>query len=75
MTEKLLTRPKKGVLFKTFPPVLHLQLMRFQYDPITDSNVKINDKCEFTEEIDLDSFLERPDPGLFYFTKTRCSCL
>ena len=54
---------EKGVLFKKFPPVLHLQLMRFQYDPITDSNVKINDKCEFTEEIDLDSFLERPDPA------------
>ena len=34
----------KGVLFQSFPPVLHLHLMRFQYDPITDSNVKINDR-------------------------------
>lgn len=35
---------KKGVIFAKFPPVLHLQLMRFQYDPITDTNVKINDR-------------------------------
>lgn len=34
----------KGVLFQSFPPVLHLHLMRFQYDPLTDSNVKINDR-------------------------------
>lgn len=53
---------EKGVLFKRFPPVLHLQLMRFQYDPMTDSNVKINDKCEFQEIINLDPFLESPDP-------------
>ena len=53
---------EKGVLFKTFPPVIHMQLLRFQYDPLTDANVKINDKCEFTEEINLDAFLEKPDP-------------
>ena len=35
---------EKGVIFTQFPPVLHLQLMRFQYDPVTDSNVKINDR-------------------------------
>ena len=35
---------KKGVIFAKFPPVLHLQLMRFQYDPLTDTNVKINDR-------------------------------
>ena len=35
---------KKGVIFAKFPPVLHLQLMRFQYDPMTDTNVKINDR-------------------------------
>lgn len=53
---------EKGVTFKDFPPVLHIQLMRFQYDPITDSNVKINDKFEFGEEINLDDFLESPNP-------------
>ena len=34
----------KGVIFETLPPVLHLHLMRFQYDPITDSSVKFNDR-------------------------------
>ena len=40
----LLQEAKKGVIFVSFPPVLHLHLMRFQYDPITDTNVKINDR-------------------------------
>jgi len=35
---------EKGVIFDTFPPVLHLHLMRFQYDPITDCSVKFNDR-------------------------------
>lgn len=35
---------EKGVKFLSFPPVLHLQLMRFQYDPAQDTNVKINDR-------------------------------
>ena len=39
-----LQEAEKGVIFQNFPPVLHLHLMRFQYDPITDSNVKINDR-------------------------------
>ena len=32
------------MIFVKFPPVLHLHLMRFQYDPVTDTNVKINDR-------------------------------
>lgn len=35
---------EKGVKFLTFPPILHLQLMRFQYDATIDANVKINDR-------------------------------
>lgn len=38
-------KAEKGVKFVSFPPVLHLQLMRFQYDPQLDANVKINDRC------------------------------
>ncbi|RXM28003.1 Ubiquitin carboxyl-terminal hydrolase 7, partial [Acipenser ruthenus] len=38
-----LQEAEKGVKFLTFPPVLHLQLMRFMYDPQTDQNIKIND--------------------------------
>lgn len=36
---------EKGLKFLSFPPVLYLQLMRFQYDPLLDANVKINDRC------------------------------
>lgn len=32
---------KKGVIFETFPPVLHLQLKRFEYDMAKDSMVKV----------------------------------
>ena len=39
-----LQEAEKGVIFLTQPPVLHLQLMRFQYDPMTDANIKINDR-------------------------------
>lgn len=53
---------EKGVIFKSFPPVLHLQLLRFHYDPATDMNIKINDRYEFPEKLELDEFLELPDP-------------
>ena len=35
---------RKEVSFRKFPPVLHLRLLRFQYDPQTDTNYKINDR-------------------------------
>ena len=40
---------EKGILFNTFPPVLHLHLKRFQYDPVTDCSVKFNDRCKGEE--------------------------
>lgn len=49
---------EKGVVFVKFPPVLHLHLMRFQYDPITDNSVKFNDRFEFYENISLDKYLQ-----------------
>jgi len=52
---------EKGVKFLSFPPVLHLQLMRFQYDPLTDNNIKINDRFEFPEKLQLDEFLKKAD--------------
>lgn len=52
---------EKGIMFEKFPPVLHLHLMRFQYDPITDCSVKFNDRCEFPEVLDLASFVQ---PGV-----------
>ncbi|KAF3611037.1 hypothetical protein DY000_02050863 [Brassica cretica] len=45
---------KKGVLFIEFPPVLQLQLKRFEYDFMRDTMVKINDRYEFPLELDLD---------------------
>jgi ubiquitin carboxyl-terminal hydrolase 7 len=32
---------RKGVIFKSFPPVLHLQLRRFEYDVEKDALVKV----------------------------------
>ncbi|KAJ1970583.1 ubiquitin-specific protease ubp15, partial [Dimargaris xerosporica] len=48
---------KKGVIFEDFPPVLHLQLKRFEYDMLRDTMVKINDRHEFPSRIDLEEFL------------------
>jgi len=49
---------KKGIIFESFPPVLHLQLKRVEYDVQRDAMVKINDRHEFSFEIDLDEFLD-----------------
>ncbi len=49
---------EKGIFFTSFPPVLHLHLMRFQYDPVTDSSVKFNDRFCFPYELDLAEFLK-----------------
>ena len=49
---------EKGLKFLSFPPVLHLQLMRFQYDPLLDANVKVNDRFEFPDVLELDEFVD-----------------
>lgn len=54
---------EKGVIFSSFPPVLHLHLMRFQYDPVTDCSVKFNDRFEFSDKINLDEYLQDKDPS------------
>ncbi|XP_014235523.1 ubiquitin carboxyl-terminal hydrolase 7 [Trichogramma pretiosum] len=53
-----LQEAEKGVMFSSFPPILHLHLMRFQYDPITDCSVKFNDRFEFYEKISLGQYLK-----------------
>ncbi|XP_062529306.1 ubiquitin carboxyl-terminal hydrolase 7 isoform X3 [Bombyx mori] len=53
-----LQEAEKGVRFDVFPPVLHLHLLRFQYDPQRDASVKFNDRFEFYEEINLDPYLQ-----------------
>ena len=60
-------KAEKGVYFLRFPPVLHLHLMRFQFDPQTNLNDKINDRCEFPDRLDLTEFLkESPATPLIY---------
>ncbi|KAG5456866.1 MAG: ubiquitin carboxyl-terminal hydrolase like protein, partial [Olpidium bornovanus] len=48
---------KKGIVFESFPPVLHLQLKRFEYDMEKDAQVKINDRLAFPMRIDLKDYL------------------
>lgn len=48
----------KGVIFESFPPVLHLQLKRYEYDFLRDVEVKINDRFEFPLDLDLAPFLD-----------------
>ncbi|KAG7820411.1 hypothetical protein KL928_001848 [Ogataea angusta] len=54
---------EKGVVFESFPPVLHLQLKRFEYDFEYDQLVKINDKYEFFDSIDLKPYLDKEAPN------------
>lgn len=49
---------KKGVVFESFPQVLHLQLKRFEYDFMVDDLVKIDDFYEFPDKIDLKPYLD-----------------
>lgn len=48
-----------GVEFIEFPSVLHLHLRRFEYDYETGMMIKINDRFEFPEEIDLSPYLAK----------------
>lgn len=53
---------KKGVVFRSFPPILHLQLKRFEYDFMVDDLVKIDDYYEFPDRVDLRPFLDEDLP-------------
>jgi ubiquitin carboxyl-terminal hydrolase 7 len=48
---------RKGVIFESFPPVLHLQLKRFEYDINRDAMMKVNDRHEFPDEFDVTPYL------------------
>lgn len=47
----------KGVIFNSFPDVLHLQLKRFDYDMQRDMMMKINDRHEFPDSFDASPYL------------------
>ncbi|KAL8822613.1 MAG: hypothetical protein Q9191_006654, partial [Dirinaria sp. TL-2023a] len=48
---------RKGVIFESFPQVLHLQLKRFEYDINRDAMTKVNDRYEFPEIWDASPYL------------------
>lgn len=60
---------KKGVIFESFPSVLHLQLKRFEYDFQKDAMMKINDRFEFPETWDASPYLsedaDRSEPYIY----------
>ena len=60
---------KKGVIFESFPSVLHLQLKRFEYDFQRDTMMKINDRYEFPETWDASPYLsedaDRSEPYIY----------
>ena len=63
---------RKGSRFLTFPPILQLQLKRFEYNFERDMNVKVNDRFEFPTMLDLSPYLatsspiEPTDPPMYY---------
>lgn len=61
---------KKGVIFETFPQVLHLQLKRFEYDFQRDMMVKVNDRYEFPETFDASPYLsdsaDKSEPYIYH---------
>lgn len=62
---------KKGVKFLSFPPVLQLQLKRFEYDCQREMMVKVNDRLEFPTTLDLTEYKDQEvtpdenDPPLY----------
>ncbi|TQB70857.1 hypothetical protein MPDQ_008023 [Monascus purpureus] len=48
---------KKGVIFESFPPVLHLHLKRFEYDINRDAMMKLNDRHAFPLEFDASPYM------------------
>lgn len=52
---------RKGLRFLQFPPVLNIQLRRFEYDPMRDGMVKIHDRFEFPKVLVLDEFVDPSD--------------
>jgi ubiquitin carboxyl-terminal hydrolase 7 len=61
---------EKGVRFIQFPPVLHLQLKRFDFDVEQMRNYKIHSRYEFPRELDLSKYVDanspyRNDPAVY----------
>lgn len=48
---------KKGCRFISLPQVLQVHLKRFEYDPMKDEYVKVNDKFVFPSILDLNKYV------------------
>ncbi|KAK2962377.1 putative Ubiquitin C-terminal hydrolase 12 [Blattamonas nauphoetae] len=57
-------KAKKQTLYLSLPPILHLQLMRWEYDPYTDRMAKVNDRFTFPSRLDLSKFILPIDKDL-----------
>ncbi|EQC33787.1 hypothetical protein SDRG_08471 [Saprolegnia diclina VS20] len=57
---------KKGLVFESLPPVLNLQLKRFEYDPLRDGMVKVHDRFEFPKRLDLSAYVPGTSPSPVY---------
>ncbi|KAJ6022176.1 ubiquitin C-terminal hydrolase, partial [Penicillium herquei] len=60
---------KKGVIFESFPPILHLHLKRFEYDLNLLTMMKVNDRHVFPMEFDAAPYLsenaDRSEPWTY----------
>lgn len=52
-------KAKKGIRFIYFPPILTMQLKRFEYNSKKEIMVKINDYFEYYDEIDLSRYVDQ----------------
>lgn len=52
---------EKGVIFTHFPPIIHLHLMRFTYDLEQFEFLKLRDRYEFPETLDLTPYIREED--------------
>ena len=57
---------KKGVIFEEFPPVLQLQLKRFEYDTEAKTMIKLNHQYEFFQDIDLSKYTKNHEQDNMY---------
>ena len=53
---------RKGLKFKSFPPIFMLQLKRFDLDYTTFQRIKINDKVTFPQVLNLNPYVNLAKP-------------
>ena len=55
---------EKGVIFVSMPPILHIQLKRFEFDPKKMANIKVNDRFSFPPRLEIAKrFFVNEDPN------------